>query len=124
MTDGNPVATILCSVYDRSISALPDIHIKNMGYRTICVSDSTEAIPHVPRADLVISDINNGGYAVYVYVMGNRHGVNVILINEADKSVNMAAPKAAILRKPFTPQELEAIIKANLPEHLKPVKTR
>ena len=119
MGDYKP-ATILCSAYYDSVRRLIGGMLAGRGYNVIEVGHAKEAIPHVPSADLVVTDVSNGGKDLYDCVRDQRPGVKVIFIVGIDHFPEGTPEGSIVLQKPFHPAELEALVRDNLPEHLKP----
>ena len=124
MTDGKQVATILCNAYDSSVRKLLGIHLEKMGYRSILVSSVNEAISKVPNADLVLTDVTSGGKRLYDHVRANRPDIKAIFMDGSGHYAEGAPEGSAVIQKPFTFAQLEAIVNGNVSEHLKPANTQ
>ena len=116
----NNIATILCSAYDSGVSKLLEAALRGaMGYNVISVSNCDEAIPQVPLADLVLSDINNGGYKLADYVSEHFKGLPVVLMSSCNPDTDKIK-NAIFLAKPFSLVELEVLLNRIIPQNLKP----
>ncbi len=125
MTEDKRVATILCSVYEECLHELLRMLItEKLGYNILLASNTDQAIPHVPKADLVITDIRYGGYKLIGYVKQTRPELNVIAMTGTGHDPKELEGAVDILPKPFNETVLEAIVNKYVPEHLKPGKAQ
>ena len=104
-------------LYDLFVSRFIDsIVTKRLGYTILAKTKAEEAILHIPEADLVISDVTDGGYDVYN--AARAYGKPIIMINGGFLDFERT-PEAVVILKPFKISELEAAVR-KCAEGLKP----
>lgn len=106
---------ILCNLYDLMVQRLTEQMLSARNYELIFTRDSTEAIPQVPDAHLVISDVSNGGYKLYEHVIQTKPDIPIIFV-DGGLMERERTPTALILDKPFKTKDLVALVE----QHLKP----
>jgi len=95
-------------VYDVAVAVLMNSIVTKMGYTLRVDSTSAEAIQHVNEADIVISDVSYGGYAVYNAARASQKPV--IMIDGGFLELDRT-PDAIIIPKPFERSALEEAIR-------------
>jgi CheY-like chemotaxis protein len=111
--------TILCSLYNEQVQKLTAEILKGRGYEIIITPDSERAIPQVPNAQLIISDVSNGGYKLYDHVNQHFPQTKIIYI-DGGLMERERTPNAAFIEKPFSYKDLVALVEWYFPQHLKP----
>lgn len=101
--------TILCNLYAPQNQRLTEEILKARNYELIFTRDATEAIPKVPNAQLIISDVSNGGYELYGHVAKNYPKLPIVFI-DGGLMQRERTPNAFILEKPYSPKDLVAIV--------------
>lgn len=93
------------------------------GFEVTEADNAESAIPHVPNANLIISDIDQpnsqGGYWLLSYVRENHKSIPVILMSGRPVARERAHGAAAFFQKPFSKSDLEDMLLA-MPENLTP----
>jgi len=105
--------TILCSIYEPTVQALITRVLEPYGYRFIHVHHGKDAEKHVQEADLVLSDVSNGGYDLLDYVREHKNELPLIFLSGGTPEPERLNG-ARVLTKPFDLANLEMLVVASL----------
>ncbi len=101
-------------------------YFKIKGFEVTEADNAEFAVPHVPNADLIITDIDQpaskGGYWLLKYVQENHKSIPVILMSGRGVEQEKARGAASFYQKPLGKLELEEML-MSMPEHLTPPQT-
>jgi len=101
--------TILCNLYEPLMHRLTGEMLKEGNYELIFTRDATEAIPKVSNAQLILSDVSNGGYKLYDYAAQNHPKLPIVFI-DGGLMQRERTPAALILEKPYKKIDLITIV--------------
>jgi len=105
--------TILCNLYDKQNWRFTEEVLRMRNYDMIFTRDASDAIPQVPNANLILSDVSNGGYRLYEHVIQTKPDMPIVFI-DGGLMERERTPAAVFLDKPFKPKDLVTLVGALL----------